>query len=252
MRRKATAGALALLLAAPAGAAADDDWRFQVTPYLWGAGSKAEIRPRAGGPTFESDMSFGDIFDRLDGAFFLTASARYKRFVVSGDLTWVSLSDDGSITGVLPVPVSVKGDLTQTSQTLTAGYSVAAQPKGALDIVGGLRAWQIDASASAEARIAPSYALGASTSRGLSWVDPIVGVRGRYEFAPDWSVIGYADVGGYDGRTTWQAFATLNYRISDAFYVSAGYRHMALDYDDGDTRLDLELGGPIIGATLRF
>lgn len=252
MMARATADAIALLLVATAGAEADDDWRFQVTPYLWGAGSASEIRPRAGGPTYESDMSFGDIFDRLDGAFFLTASARYKRFVVSGDLTWVSLSDDGSITGVLPVPVSVEGDLTQTFQTLTAGYTVVARPKGALDIVGGLRAWQIDASASAEARIAPNYALGASTSRNLSWVDPIVGVRGRLELAPKWSVTGYGDVGAYDGRTTWQAFATLNYRVSGAFYVSAGYRHMALDYDDGDTRLDLDMGGPVIGATLRF
>lgn len=251
MIRTVTLGLALAALAAPA-AHAEEGWRFQLTPYGWAAGSASEIQPRAGGPRLEGDMSFGDVLDRLNGAFFLTGSARYDRFVVIGDLTWVSLSDSGSITGKLPVPVSVDGDLTQTSETIAAGYSVVSRPGLTVYVVGGARAWQIDASVSAEARIAPYYSLGASASRSLSWVDPIVGVRMRAALSPKWSITGYGDVGGYDDRTTWQLLGTVNYRISDRFSISAGYRQMSIEYEDSETRLDVDMGGPLVGATLRF
>ncbi|MEW5425282.1 hypothetical protein [Amorphus sp. 3PC139-8] len=242
----------ALLAMASTAARAQEGWRVQITPYLWGAGSASEIQPRAGGVTFKSDMSFGDILDRLDGAFFLTGAVRHNRFVVLGDLTWVSMSEDDSITGVLPVPVSVHGKLTQTSETVAAGYSVVSRPGMTLDVVGGVRAWQIDAKVSADARIAPYYSLGAAASRDLSWVDPIVGVRMRAALSSKWSLTGYGDIGGYDGRTTWQLLGTVNYRISETFSLSAGYRQMSIDYSDSETTLDLDMGGPLVGATLRF
>tara|TARA_R110002020_G_scaffold26460_16_gene85494 strand:+ start:140 stop:898 length:759 start_codon:yes stop_codon:yes gene_type:complete len=252
MLRPATFGVALCAIAMSTGAQADDSWRFQLTPYLWAAGSATEVQPRAGGPTLRSDMKFGEVLDNLDGALFLTATARYKRFVLLGDLTWVSLSNEGSITSKLAVPVAIKGDVTQTSETLAAGYSVVSQPGVTLDLVGGLRAWQIDTSVSAEARIAPYYTLGASTSRNLSWVDPIVGMRLNAALSPKWSLTGYGDAGGYDGRSTWQLLGTLNYRFSDRFSVSAGYRHMSIEYEDAKTRLDIDMSGPLIGASLRF
>lgn len=75
---------------------------------------------------------------------------------------------------------------------------MVGRPSVAVDVVGGARAWQIETSVSAEARIAPYFRVGASASRRLSWVDPIVGVRMRAAFSPRWSVIGCGDVGGYD------------------------------------------------------
>lgn len=252
MNRSTNAASDLLALAASTAARAEEGWRFQVTPYLWAAGSASEIQPLAGGPKLQGDMSFGDILDHVDAALFLSGSARYDRFVVLGDLTWVSLSDEGSISGVLPVPVHVDGDLTQTSETIAAGYSVISRPNVAVDIVGGARAWQIETSVSAEARIAPHFSVGASATRHLSWVDPIVGVRMRATFSPRWSVIGYGDVGGYDGRTTWQVLRTVNCRVSEYFFLSAGYRQMSIEYDDSETSLNVVMGGPIIGATLRF
>lgn len=37
------------------------DWSFEISPYLWMAGLDGTIQPVAGGPTFQSSLSFGDI-----------------------------------------------------------------------------------------------------------------------------------------------------------------------------------------------
>lgn len=140
--------------------------------------------------------------------------------------------------------------LTPSSETLTVGYSVVSQPGVTVDLVGGARVADRRICLG-DPKIAPSYALGASTRRIPSWVDTIIGVRMRAALSPKWSLIGYGDVGGYDGRTTWQLLGTFNY-VSETAFISAGYRQMTLQYEDGETSFDVDLGGSLFGVPLRF
>ena len=85
-------------------------------------------------------------------------------------------------------------------------------------------------------------------------VDPVIAVRGNVAIAPRWSVIGYADIGGFGAgsRSTSQFLATGNYKASERLYLSAGYRHLHVDYRSDGRRADVVMSGPLLGATMRF
>ena len=131
--------------------------------------------------------------------------------------------------------------------TLAAGYRVVDTPDVRMDLVGGLRHWRV----SGRVDVA---ALGASASRSDSFTDPIIGVRFHADIAPGWSTLIYADIGGFGvgSERTAQIVATVNYAVSDNLFVSAGYRHMQVDYRTGGLRVDTRISGPILGATWRF
>ncbi|MBC2859439.1 hypothetical protein [Stappia sp. 28M-7] len=244
----AAALALGAGLLPAAGAQAQEGWRFQITPYAWAPSLSGNIRPRPALPTASFDRPFSDILENLDGAFFLSGTARYDRFVVFGDFTWSAVSEQDRIAlPFAPFGFDVHGQVRQLSATLTGGYSVVDRPEFTLDLMAGARLWYLDASVNIQAA-------GLAANQSDTWLDPVVAARARWQFAPDWSVIGYADFGGFGAgsQLTWQAVGTLNYRVTDNVFVSAGYRHMGLDYDRGGMRLDIDMSGPLAGVTYRF
>ena len=223
--------------------ASADSWRGQLTPYVWMPSLAGDIRPTSGAPRLSTRQSFSDIFDDLDAAFFLHATARRDRLVLFGDISYASLSTRGD---VLP-GVSALGKARQASLTAAAGYQVVKTPGLAIDLLAGARLWDVQAAIDI-----PALGLGATQSE--RWVDPLLATRLRSDFAPDWSGILYADIGGFGvgSDATWQLVGTLNYQLNESLYLSAGYRHLALNYDDNGALLDIEMSGPLLGATWRF
>ena len=51
---------------------------------------------------------------------------------------------------------------------------------------------------------------------------------------------------------TYQVLATANWNPYHWLTVSAGYRQLAFDFENGNGKLNLTLGGPILGASFRF
>lgn len=95
---------------------------------------------------------------------------------------------------------------------------------------------------------------GVSTAPTAEFVDPIIAVRGSAPLSDRWSVLGYADVGGFGvgSELTWQAAVTANYQATENLFLSFGYRHLHVDYRDGGTVFDGAMSGPLIGATWQF
>lgn len=155
-------------------------WRFQVTPYVWMLGMEATVKPQRHLPTVHVDKSFGDILKDLDGAVFLTGSARQGRFVLLADASWAQLSERARRTLAPGVDLSGKLRTRQTQVMLAAGYTVIEQPSVALDLVAGARAWW--QRAEVEARL---LQLGRSVTTTESWLDPIFGARVRVDLAPN-------------------------------------------------------------------
>lgn len=47
-------------------------------------------------------------------------------------------------------------------------------------------------------------------------------------------------------------FGGVAYEFNDTVSAIAGYRHLEVDYRNNGFRFDVELSGPVIGATIRF
>lgn len=223
--------------------AQESAWRFQLTPYVWMTGLSGDVRPLANAPTISTSRSFSEVMDDLEGAFFMTGSARKDRWVLFGDITWASLSHESML---LP-GVAVEGNLRQRSLTAAAGYQVVSTPTQHLDLLAGARAWRIEADVKVPA-------LGVSVSETERWIDPLLVARLRSTWTPTWSTLVHVDTGGFGigSDSTWQAVATANYQINNAVHLSAGFRHLAVDRDENGTRIDVSMSGPLLGATWMF
>lgn len=240
------------LLATPSHA--QDDWRFQVTPYLWGTSLDGDIDPGQGLPTISIDRSQSDVIDAMEAALFVTGTARKGRFVALGDLSYASLSekDDVKIPAFGPdFKLPIKTEVKLAAATLVAGYTTVDTAELTMDLMAGARFWHADVSTKATD---PVPGLPDKLSGDDSWTDPVLAARARYRIAEDWTVIAYGDYGGFgvNSDETWQVAATLNYRVNDTIFLSGGYRVLALDYTKDGVTLDTRLGGPLIGATFRF
>ena len=57
---------------------------------------------------------------------------------------------------------------------------------------------------------------------------------------------------GVGADIDWQVQGTLQYQYNDWVTLEAGYRYLAVDYNDGGFVWDVSMQGPIIGAKFRF
>lgn len=243
---QALRGMVAAMVVAGAGAMAPhaataQDWTGQVTVYGWGAGVTGDFTPFTGAPTLSFEKSLSEVIEDLDGAFFVTGLARRGDLVLFGDLTYSA----SSRSGVVPPGIPASGELTLRSLTLAAGKRFDAGGSTTVDLLGGLRAWNIDGEVTSPvASVAPS----------ASFVDPIVALRVNTPLADRWSVLSYVDIGGFGAGSdfTWQAAVTANYQARDNLYLSFGWRHLAVDYAKGGTVFDGAMSGPLVGVTLQF
>ncbi|MFN6978428.1 MAG: hypothetical protein ACK4OP_09915, partial [Gemmobacter sp.] len=91
-------------------------------------------------------------------------------------------------------------------------------------------------------------------SRSVSFVDPIIGLRYGAQLAPRWSATLQADLGGFGvgSRLTAVGTGLLNYHVNDSLTLSGGVRLMNIAFDDGATKADITLAGPMLALSWRF
>lgn len=226
------------------------EWQFELTPYVWAAGLDGHIRPSANLPGVGVKRSFTDLISDIDGALFLTGSARKGNWLLLGDLTWSSSSREGSAQlPVAPVSISARAGLDQFSVTLAGGRTLARNEHARLDVFAGVRMWQVEADAEVPA-------LNVSVSARSPWADPLVGARFNVAPAQKVSFTAHVDFGGagiFSGaESTLHLLAVANWNLGERAYLTAGYRHLSVDYRQGGRTLDFALTGPVLGATWRF
>lgn len=243
MTRRILAAIALAALAQPAAAQGADDWRVTVQPYVWLKGMSGTIRPTAAAPTISFSQSIGDSLSAVDGAFMASVSAQRGKFLVLGDFQWAAASRAGTV----PPGIPARGAVDTTTLTLAAGWQVHAEPGAAVDVFAGFRAFWLGA----RAEVPPGTTV---ADRSLSFVDPIVGARVVTRLAPQWSAMLYADVGGFGvgSQFTVVAAGMVNYHVTERLTVSGGIRVMGLNYDDGNTKANVTMAGPILGVSWRF
>jgi hypothetical protein len=264
-------------------------WTFSFTPYGWVTLMNGSTTVK--GRTVDVDVGFNDLMDLVRQseipkdlfAFMGYFEARNGRLSLFADVVYMKIALNAGMTrtvGVDDLGATVGASAGLKYQMVIAEMAVAyevaqwgstgAPGSGtAIDVFGGARGWwqTADASLSASGTInigdLTRNADGTLTASGsASWVDPLVGVRLRHQFAPGWNFVASGDVGGFGvgSKFSWQALAALNYD----FYVHngitwsgmAGYRALYVDYSKGSGlnqyEFNMTMHGPIIGITARF
>jgi len=252
--------AVHLLLAAwwtpaPAQETSRDRWQYEFTPYVWAAGLDGTVRinnrPQAG---LAVEQSFSDIFKILDFALMGAFEARKDRWSVLADAMYFKVSDEGSVTGPRGfASLSANGKITQQMYSLGGAYRLV-EGRNPVDMVGGLRAtsvkWDVDVLASVPVLPGPA----ARFRQTKDWVDPYIGARVQHPLDDRWSLVGYADVGGFGvgSKLALQAVVGANYVFSPKLTGKLGYRYVSVDYDKNDFQYDMANAGIFLGLGIRW
>lgn len=272
--------------AAPPAATAPSDpepWQFRATAYAWLINTSGSVTTR--GQTVDYNASFLQLVQKSDSiaAWMSYFEASKGKAGLYADFVWTRIGFSNS-TASYRNPIgglqlsSVANQAVAFSLTIVemggtyelAHWNGSEGSRTAVDAVLGFRYWNtvadltFDRTSNADFsrlgfEVTRSFAI--AQSGGLSWVDPLVGVRLRYQFTPRQELLVRGDVGGFGLQSTfaWQAVAAYSYQWSfdgGAIAAIAGYRALSTSYSTGsglDTRgLNILLHGPMIGASLRF
>ena len=192
----AAPGRAADLAAAPtpdfAEATAPSGWTFAVAPYLWGSGISGTVAA-FGAPSVDVDLSFSDALDHLDGIPVMVVSeARNAAFGVFTDILYVKLGANATGPGGF---VTVGLTSTEFAGTAMGEYRVINNPTGSLDAMAGLRVWDVQTDLNFHTAI-PGHP-GGSLSDGATWVDPMIGAKGRINLGSGFYLTDWAMIGGF-------------------------------------------------------
>ena len=233
---------------APPPAVVDDgSWHLDLSPYFWLAGTHGTVGVL--GRNASVHASPWDLLQHFDFGLMGAAEARRKKFVLTGDLLWIRLSDSHAQPfpnfGATSADVRV-GELVWTSKV---GYRVVDQKKIKADALVGARFWHLGQ----KLNFNPSL-LGLNVKTSQNWADIVVGGRVELPMGPKTSVIALGDVGGWNAtaKLDYQFAALLGYKISSRWTLSAGYRYLFVDYRQGLGVYNMVTSGAILGATYHF
>ena len=238
--------ALGLLAASPL-AAQDQDWRFKVMGYLWLPTTNVGVSTPRG--TVSAELSVSDALDALDFALMGNFEARRDRLSFGADLVYLNVSAGadtpfGGLFNTVDVGTKI------TAFTAIAAYSVHQTDRFTLDVGAGARAFWTDIDVTLSGGILPTE----STSRTDQWVDPIIVMRGKYDFDEKWFGTFYLDVGGFgvSSESTHQAALGLGYNLNESWSLSGGWRYLDLERENGANTLDFRQSGVMLGASYNF
>jgi len=231
---------------------AADQWRFEVTPYVWAPGINGTMGLDSG-LAKSADFSSSNVLSNLKSGGMISAEAHYGRWGVMGDLVSATLQHSGSI----PVAggaatVADKITLQQTILTGAVTYTLANTKNAYVDGLLGIRAIDVTATLNGNLVGTPEKE---TISKATSTVDPIVGTKGRYRLADSsWYVPFYADIGSGGGATnlTWQAMLGVGKTFNRVIDVSLAYRTLYYDMKTGGVLQKTTMSGPVLGATVKF
>jgi pyruvate/2-oxoglutarate dehydrogenase complex dihydrolipoamide acyltransferase (E2) component len=95
---------------------------------------------------------------------------------------------------------------------------------------------------------------GLSVDGSDSWLDPVIGLRGRYDLSDRWFVTGWAQAGGFGAGSDsmGDVFGAFGYRFSDRTSGVVGYRWLSVDRETDDFLYDITMDGIMAGVSFGF
>lgn len=235
-----------------------EQWRFEVTPYLWssGIGSTLFYNDRY---LTSANLSSSNVLGDLKTGGMISAEAHYGNWGIMADFISATLQQTQTISttlptaqGAIPARFATAGTVQQTVMTGAATYTLFNNPDTYLDGLLGVRSIGITATLDLAL---DGTAAHASDSKSTSTVDAIVGLKGRYRLADStWYIPIYGDIGGGGGTTnfTYQAMVGVGKTFDKWIDVSLAYRLMYYGMSNNGVFQKTTMQGPQLAATFNF
>lgn len=254
--------ALWAVMIGPAGAAdpvdapAGNEWVISVAPYAWAAGLSGDVG-LFGREPIELDMSFSDVLDDLKFAAMGVVEVHNGTFGVFGDFMYVHTeAEEGIARTVANIPVSLKAtvDTENVAATLMGEYRLINDDGLTLDLMAGARLWHVANDISARLKADGVQVAEFSGDDSETWVDPMVGFRGRINtgtplFLQGWGMIGGAGIGS---DFAWDAMGGVGYQWTSGISTVFGYRALGVDYSHDGFVFDVVQQGAFVGGVFTF
>ena len=231
-----------------------DEWRFEVTPYLWGTGIRGTVNLNDSSAK-SADMSSSNVLSDLKSGAMIAAEAHKGNWGIMGDFISATLQNSGSVPVLTPDGRATIGDKVTVQQTILTGafsYTLANTKDAYVDALLGVRA--IDVTATLDLTV-EGTSIKRSISKKTSTVDPIIGAKGRYRIADStWYLPFYGDIGSGGGTTnlTWQAMAGIGKTFNKVVDASLTYRALYYDMKDSGVLQKTTMLGPQVAVTFKF
>jgi hypothetical protein len=179
----------------------------------------------------------------------LVGEARYGAFGVFNDTNYVKLGADA--TGPKGL-ASVSLTSSEFADTAMAEYRIIENSTGSLDAMAGVRIWDVNTDLGFHTAF-PSHP-GGAFSDGATWVDPMIGAKGRINigghfYFTDWGMIGGFGAGS---EVDWDVMGGVGYDFNKIFSMVVGYRALGVNYNKGGFVFDVVQQGPVLGLLFHF
>ena len=222
-------------------------WSISFVPYGWVTAVDGTITLRR--ITSDVHESAIETLKSLDFAFMAAAEIRYKRWGILGDFIYAKTTSLSSTPRDVLFSTAT-ADLEEFIGTFLLEYRPLEAKWGFLDVLAGARVYAITSSLHLQGHLLPDLDI----TRYLSWVDPIIGMKGRIQISRWFFINAYGDVGGFGAGSdfTWQALLGTGFQVSRWFAIIAGYRALGYDFRQNDDALDLISHGPYAGIEVTF
>ena len=229
------------------GVASASDWEFKLAPYLWFAGLEGDVATIPGVPPAPIDVSPSDAIQDTEAALMLMFEARKGRHGLFVDFIY---TDVRSKDEVFPnLGVSLRSVSKSTVLSGAYQYRLVQGEGNNLDLLGGLRYWEVD---SALSFTGPLQVSGRNKE---DWVDPFIGLKGYHRFGATKFYTSYgAAIGGFDAgsKLFYDLNVNLGYQWTDAIGTVVGYRLFDVDYDHKGFLWDVQQAGFGLGLAWSF
>lgn len=219
-------------------------WKFSADVYGWLP--QINMETSAGD---EMELPLSQILQNLNFTAMGGVSAQKGRWSGFSDFLYMNLQGKRTSTANIinrPVETGVGIKMQALINTTAVGYSFVQNDSTEIKAFAGTRYLWLESDMSFNIGAAGGNVL----AQGHVW-DGIIGVRGQTNFAENYFVSYYADVGAGQSDVTWQALAGLGYRF-DKFDAILGYRYLDWNFANKANLDDLSVHGPFAGIKVHF
>lgn len=243
-RKKVLEAALAACALAIAAPGWGDDWRWSITPYVWGISANMDTSldiPEGG-----VEQRFSDIIDKLDFAAQIHLEGHKGRHGFLLDVTNLQLSD--RITRG-PLELDTDSSTTLVEGAMLFGLAGEAAPT---ELMVGLRVLDVNFDIEIEGTGGLGFIREASMNSTPT--DVLLGVRHLRPLSERWDLRLRADVASGGTDFSWSVSGMLGRSVGERGMLVFGYRYLDVDFGDQQDLVDpqLVINGPAIGYSFRF